>query len=147
MVFKKKIPFKCGPSRKMKKNCIAREFHKGKKSTPDQVCAIVGTVVITLLKFLSWCYPLNEVDGTINKTIAYLENIITDEINNNSKRLSLSYGRYGSYDSINISFAILPLKEVEQNSSPRNVISKEINTRPNLYYARCGIQDFWKISF
>ena len=56
------------PLKKDKKNCIAREFHKGKKSTPDQVCAIVGTVVITLLKFLC----LNEVNGTINKTIAYL---------------------------------------------------------------------------
>ena len=125
------------PLKKDEKKIVSLEnFIKEKKSTPDQVCAMMGTVVIPLLKFLSWCY---EVNGTINKTIAYLKNIITGKMNNNGKWLSLSDGRYGSYDSINISFAILPLKEVEKNSSLRNVITKEINTRPNLYYARCGI--------
>ena len=48
--------------------------------------------------------------------------------------LSLYYDGYGSYDSPNTFFTILPLKEV----SVEKFIAKKMNIRPNLYYDGYG---------
>ena len=54
MVFKKKKSIQMWPLKKDEKKIVSLEnFIKEKKSTPDQVCAMMGTVVIPLLKFLS----------------------------------------------------------------------------------------------
>ena len=65
------------------------------------------------------------------KKKTFSDNIAANKINTG---LILYYDGYVSYDSPNIFFTILPLKEV----SVEKLIAKKMNISPNLYYDGYG---------